>query len=274
MAKKSCTGIPGCVLACLTLVIIVLILGVLIFPLVNRSDEEARKTQCRSNLGVIGVALSAYAADNGGYLPPIAPEAFQASKESGVPAGSYLVIPTSPDNAVKTGLGFLWPNYLASYGLWAPIFYCPSQCIADEKWNGVFSFDRDEPFWTSKGKIIRGNGNGKGDVPWDNIHGEIITNYTLRPAQPDANWKLDKMGRKALASDVMILRPSGWDKPIYQNHLGTYNVLYGDGRVIEYKDTDHEVAKRLAGAGSVDEIVLKIFEEVFDRFYVPDDKRG
>jgi len=134
----------------------------------------------------------------------------------------------------------------------------------------AFDYDHSEPFFTSQGEVIAGNDNGIGDAPWDNVHGEIITKYTVRPLRADANWKLDKMAQKAVASDVMILRPAGPKKPIYQNHRETYDVLYGDGKVLTYQDTHGEVAKRLAGAGPVDEAVLKVFEEVFDRAYTPE----
>jgi len=49
------------------MVIIALLVGLLL-PALARAKEEARKTQCRSNLRQIGLALEMYANDNGGYM--------------------------------------------------------------------------------------------------------------------------------------------------------------------------------------------------------------
>jgi len=50
------------------MVIIALLVGLLL-PALARAKEEARKTQCRSNLRQIGLATMMYAGDNGGRTP-------------------------------------------------------------------------------------------------------------------------------------------------------------------------------------------------------------
>ena len=50
------------------MVIIALLVGLLL-PALGRAREEARKTQCRSNLRQIGLAVNIYANDNKGYTP-------------------------------------------------------------------------------------------------------------------------------------------------------------------------------------------------------------
>ena len=50
------------------MVIIALLIGLLL-PALSRAKEEARKTQCRSNLRQIGLAMGIYAADNSGWTP-------------------------------------------------------------------------------------------------------------------------------------------------------------------------------------------------------------
>ena len=50
------------------MVIIALLVGLLL-PALGRAREEARKTQCRSNLRQIGIAMNIYANDNKTYLP-------------------------------------------------------------------------------------------------------------------------------------------------------------------------------------------------------------
>ena len=52
------------------MVIIALLVGLLL-PALGRAREEARKTQCRSNLRQIGLAVNIYANDNQGWTPCI-----------------------------------------------------------------------------------------------------------------------------------------------------------------------------------------------------------
>ena len=77
------------------MVIIALLVGLLL-PALGRAREEARKTQCRSNLRQIGLAMNIYANDNKGYTPAAygaggrnstEPTAFYFTKNTGV--GNY-----------------------------------------------------------------------------------------------------------------------------------------------------------------------------------------
>jgi len=52
------------------MVIIALLIGLLL-PALSRAKEAARKTQCRSNLRQIGLAVEMYANDNGGWTPAV-----------------------------------------------------------------------------------------------------------------------------------------------------------------------------------------------------------
>jgi len=68
--------------------------------------------------------------------------------------------------AMGVGLGLLWTGgYLAGKG--AAVFYCPgaaSAPLAKEKgYDKRVQYDADEPFWTSKGRVARADGDATGD---------------------------------------------------------------------------------------------------------------
>ena len=68
------------------MVIIALLIGLLL-PALSRAKEEARKTQCRSNMRQIGLAMTMYANDNGGWWtamggPSAAADTNQATQAS------------------------------------------------------------------------------------------------------------------------------------------------------------------------------------------------
>jgi prepilin-type N-terminal cleavage/methylation domain-containing protein/prepilin-type processing-associated H-X9-DG protein len=49
---------------------IIAILAAILFPVFARAREKARQTNCQTNLRQIGLALSLYARDHAGHLPP------------------------------------------------------------------------------------------------------------------------------------------------------------------------------------------------------------
>jgi len=179
------------------MVIIALLVGLLL-PALARAKEEARKTQCRSNLRQIGMAMFMYANDNGGYHPSYGGSSGDltpgwinfgtwSSKwnhDNAMTTGQpqpWLRLPATP--ARPLGIGLLWAGgYLTSKG--AQILYCPSDNSGPRaaKNNGtgmpyyqVISYDNEEPFWTSGGTVIMGNDNSIGD---HNDSGELDTsNY-------------------------------------------------------------------------------------------------
>ena len=188
------------------MVIIALLVGLLL-PALARAKEEARKTQCRSNLRQIGLAIEMYANDNGGYAPvvggnrasdgafplvsPTPPFDFIASSwgfdtnlATNGHSQRWLATDASPARGI--GLGLLWVGgYLTSKG--AQIMYCPSnnsgRYAKEQKWDKTRRYDSDEPFWTSNGNVVRADGDAHGDhgtIGWHN--GEIgwpsKANYT------------------------------------------------------------------------------------------------
>jgi len=180
------------------MVIIALLVGLLL-PALARAKEEARKTQCRSNMKQIGLGIMMYANDNGGYTPEISGGMFidanvanklrhpweityLLSKSTalaapydtlgGVASNSVTMgqpqwWQTSPSQPARsTGLGHLWASgYLTSKG--AQILYCPSnnnsRLLKENRVDKKFKYDQDEPFWTSSGQVIRANNNMIGE---------------------------------------------------------------------------------------------------------------
>ena len=211
------------------MVIIALLVGLLL-PALGRAREEARKTQCRSNLRQIGLAMNIYCNDNKGYTPP----AYGMNTRVGATRPERLCLATgingpgsSPDNSwdsfvapfryltgpwdagndgvmsslddpwdqaqgtwpsgrgggMPTGLGLLFAGgYLTQQG--ASVLDCPSKAgyPADADQTLVeagasasvakqyqrlcvdrITFDPDEPFFTSGGKIAWSNSNGIGE---------------------------------------------------------------------------------------------------------------
>jgi len=175
------------------MVIIALLIGLLL-PALSRAKEEARKTQCRSNMRQIGLAVMMYASDNGGWTPeqsgwlhndvgtPLqmrrpwdsqsgsvygyanAGREFTGEMLTGQPQG-WLCTEARPARAVGNGLLYSG-GYLTTKG--AGILYCPSnnsEKFARENRNDLyFRYDPDEPFWTSLGRVGRSDNDGRGDV--------------------------------------------------------------------------------------------------------------
>jgi len=218
--------------------IIAMLMGLLL-PALSRAQEEGRKTQCRSNLHQIGLAVGMYAGDNGGWTPEFSGMSYLATGgaftmdgfdgsagqlplrsryelwgmfqnvngawSNMVTTGNvqwWQVSPSTPGRGISTGL--LWAGgYMTDRG--AQIFYCPSDYSSDwaaeEGRSMLQRYDSNEPFWTSRGKVTRADGDGVGDfgdraystarclTSWSPVSHTlpdeciVLTNYSARTLQ-------------------------------------------------------------------------------------------
>jgi len=163
------------------MVLIALLVGLLL-PSLARAKEEARKTQCRSNLAQIGLAYNLYAEDNRRFSPPwgggssyTSPDGhttFGVSSKQAMWLGLVITSESQTWNTTKStpgrpiGLGLLFAGgYLTSRG--AQILYCPSnnsgRKIRELYLSHQFHYDADEPFWTSHGLVVISDNDGFGD---------------------------------------------------------------------------------------------------------------
>jgi len=245
------------------MVIIAVLIGLLL-PALARAKEEARKTQCRSNLRQIGLATMMYANDNSGWTPEMGGVhggrnstmsvhfasttvqcdvygllvSGEAPSTSNVTMGQpqrWLCSKAQPSRPV--GLGLLYScGYLTGKG--AQLLYCPSDnsgfAAKELRYNRIRKFDSDEPFWTSAGLVVRGDGDAFGDwetplygpqACWDGSSNlsfgtcQVLTNYDVRwhklfhkqVTYGPAHWqttlptavKLDEVGSCGLVADTV-----------------------------------------------------------------------
>jgi len=176
----------------LTMMIVVSLVAVLLLPATARLREEERKTRCETNLAQIGVALKMYAADNEGWTPEMGGNRNFLTADGNFgspPTDAKTIFGTMAPNcgimsvnatvgqpqpwlataqapARPVGLGLLWKGgYLAQAG--AKVLFCPdnnsSETARKKKKDLLQRYDADEPFWTSKGVVVRADGDGFGD---------------------------------------------------------------------------------------------------------------
>ena len=228
----------------------------------SRASEEARRTRCRSNLRVLGLAIVMYANDNRGWTPAIDPGARALANAAGVPGGCVLCFADEDGTWKASGLGLLYAGgYVTARG---GEFNCPSISGEDPVWVDAFSFDGGDGLWTSR-YVAPTNGNGVGELP-DNPD-VMITNYVLRPNGDNAwgAWRMSGSRGKALVSDLLPVLPDG----AVTNHGDMYNILFDDGSVRTFSDAGGVVAGICAKAtpDDVEEVVGEVFSTYFDLIY-------
>ena len=206
------------------MVIISMLVG-LLMPALGRAQEEARRTQCRSNMRQTGLAIVMYASDNNNWAPVVYGESADPGLWHGInrdtdsvngapdPMGQYthnmMLIPTLDGSASgkrndielrqiyeigpaqPSGLGLLFSGgYLTQQG--SVVLDCPTRTVAkdmDPEIRERFSWDGREPFFTTGGKWFEANGMASLAGNW----------YTTNPLvehtnDPDVGYYVDSVG--------------------------------------------------------------------------------
>jgi prepilin-type N-terminal cleavage/methylation domain-containing protein len=143
-----------------TLVELLVVIGIIallvsiLLPTLNRAREQARRTQCLSNLRSIGQMIHMYANLNKGQIP-IGSSA-SAANYAGNVANYFLARRENPPTSFRcVGLGMLYsqglmgqagnPGMNASATDEGSVFYCPSQ-VEDSEWG----YDTQENPWITR----------------------------------------------------------------------------------------------------------------------------
>src|SRR4051812_19005375 len=110
--------------------IIAVLIGILL-PALSKAREQAKKTQCMSNMRQIATAMIMYANDNKGFLP--------TNYQSGAsgwfvtfqigPSVGWDGSTTNPTRSVALLLPQPWGNAAARYLKSADVFFCPSDDV-------------------------------------------------------------------------------------------------------------------------------------------------
>lgn len=222
---------------------VVAIVASLFFPLARGFQEQGKLSRCTNNLQQIGVALLAYAADNGGNLPP---RSLGLLRPTGV---------SKPPGDERT-----WAQRLYKFGyLTNPdAFYCPSffpksNAEARRKVEAGASEIYGYRVWITPGEDWQGEAREE--------HRKL--NAIKEPADfflvVDSFWTAD-----GWESQGYSITPASQEQLVHLRHRNQANTLFADGHVA------------LKGAGYFDEVTLPQKQQEYGgekrrRFYVKED---
>lgn len=183
----------------LVVVAIIAILASFLLPALNKAKDASKRSACLSNLRQVGLALTMYADEYGGYFPPW-----------GANAGinNYVYWNSAPTN-LWVGLGRLFDNgYLKD----ARILYCPSAKPATQQ----FTLKQQWPNYPTTPPSVT----------------SARASYTYRFG---GQWyeieSFRVAGIKAVAADKYTSSGADW----HVNHgYDGFNVLSADGHVAWY----------------------------------------
>ena len=220
----------------LVVIAIIAVLMSLLIPAVGRVQDNANGTKCISNLRQIGIAMTAFAADNGGCYP-----------ESGV-APTY--------NGIDTGGSGLppWTKQIEKYvGTYATasstdvrVFTCPSTSKKINRtnfsyFNGSFAANVDysqtppQPYGSVHYAAVR-----QMQIQYPSkyiLAGDVVIPWSTTDADPD-NYSSDP----AFWSYGQNASPQTAKNNLAKIHGGKANILFADGHVASFSTFDYSKA--------------------------------
>jgi len=253
LKPRARNGLPpsGRAFTLIEVLVVVAILGLLmalLIPGLTSAQQSARRTVCMANQRQIGLAIHAYANDNGGKIPfgPKAPPMLTATSfypSTGAPTSLISLM-----NGKPVGLGLLLKAHLAKQ---PKVLFCPGSdqpVDADAELAQVGIHQAQCSYYYRHGSVTELYDNGAELPPADHI-------------------QLDNLGRngngqpiRALAIDTMFLCPPDFAtfgiRPRTHHQQKFANALFADG---------HSVSRRnLNGRFTVDLSTYEALQHPFD----------
>jgi len=194
----------------LTVMAILAVMAGLLFPVIAKSREQARKTVCMSNLRQIGMALSMYASNHAGLIPPTGGSRRRATEH--IWDGRR-----NPPRYV--GLGYLHEKF--GYGVAPQMYYCPAA-------QGMNSMDWPEHSWSCWEKV---------GPDWR--HAVCGCSYVYR----ETAFGADKLLARNTDTPAMVMDfQVHVDQERYNHFLQGVNILFYDGSVKWVSDPTAQAA--------------------------------
>ena len=193
----------------LVAIAIITMLAGILMPVIARSREQARKTVCAANLRQIGMALSMYATNHDGRIPPT--DGYETWR------ATHHVWDGTLSRPRYEGLGFLHEKF--GYGVKPEMYYCPSVSIASQMGATTHA-------WSCWEKV---------GPDWRSAMCGI--SYVYRETGFGASWLLsDNAETPAMVMDFQI------DPGRYCHSYQGENILFYDGSVKWVPDPTAEAA--------------------------------
>ncbi len=235
----------------LVVIAIIALLLAVIAPALKQSRQQARKIICISNLRNTGIAIRAYANEYNDTIP-FGPEKRPFTATNFYTAKGNVTNLLSLQGGEPVGLGLLLAGYLDKQ---PKVLFCPAA---------------DQPSNADEQLAQVGRGQAQSDYYYR--HASIAVLFPTPAMQFDYRIRLGNLGKNrngrsisALVSDVQFLaHPSLESFSVFtrtSHRRKVHNVLYADGQVVSYDNTDDRFTVNI-GAAPHDALnrILKMFE--------------
>jgi prepilin-type N-terminal cleavage/methylation domain-containing protein/prepilin-type processing-associated H-X9-DG protein len=215
----------------LVVIAIISLLVSILLPSLNKAKELAVRVVCANNQRATGLGIGIYASERGDALPWI----IRTKDRIDLIHMAYWSY--SSGSEFYQGMGLLYPDYVDD----PRVFYCPAAVSG--------SFSTYESEW---------------EEDWEQIGENVFTGFSPgwfndTSSTPDrfAPYRLSSFATRPLYSDHIYHK-------VLVTHRDGFNVLYGDGHVSWFNDSDKDVYDIIPEGSTDDEAyycILGIFED-------------